>query len=1119
VKRSRRQPTTSTSARRTRGFGVIGLFALALLGGTSVAQAQDGESLVPRTPPQKPEQSTVPSGYSRERIHLKFKEGTGVRLRGGRFQLGSGAELSAVEAVLAQYPEIRATRLFERPEGVLAAEKARIERESGREQADKNLYYRLVLPPDTNAAALIDDLNGLDVVEIAYAEPLPAPPPVTPDFTSRQRYRLAAGVGVDALYANAIPGGTGGNVEIVDVEYSWDQNHEDLSKAAGALIPNGTPTDPFSDTNHGTAVIGELIGDPNSFGVTGIAHGAGLGLVNANNTSGYNLAAAIDVAHANLTNGDAILIEQQVAGNGPCDSTQVGCVAVEWVQAYYDSIVSAVDDGIVVVEPAGNGNQNLDDAFYGNPFPAGRADSGAIIVGAGTAGSPAHAGCTGTNPAHGRMSFSTYGSRVDLQGWGQCVVTTGYGDLQGPPNPLYTNDFGGTSSASPIVTSAAAILSSVAQQRGFSLVPRQIRALLKATGTPQVFGLSGNIGPLPNLRSALESLSADSFSSPQPLSRASVTRTRDSNAAASKQSGEPNHAGNAGGASIWYRWTPTDSGKVTIDTAGSSFDTLLAVYTGSAVGSLSLVASNDDVGGGLLTSRLNFHANAGTTYRIAVDGFNGVKGSINLRLDQSPRAPGARAVADFDNDGFADLAIGAPGENSGSTPNAGAVNILYGSAGGLASAGAQQFTQSQAAGAAEAHDRFGSALAAGDFNADGFADLAVGVPDEDSGTIADVGVVNVLRGSASGLTSTGAAQFTQSQAAGALTAGDRFGAALTAGNFSGTTADELAIGAPDENAGFAVDVGVVNVLRGSASGLTSTGAAQFTQAQSAGTTETSDRFGAALAAANMSGDGFAELAVGAPDEDVSTGADAGSVSVLRGASGGLTGTGAQLFLQSQAAGTAETDDRFGAALTAGNFSGDSFAELAIGAPDEDSGTTAAVGVVNVLRGTAGGLTSTGAAQFTQSQAGGATAANDLFGSALAAANLSGDGFAELAVGAPGENSGLSVDIGVLNVLRGAAGGLTSTGAAQFTQSQAAGTSESDDRFGAALSVGNFNADGFADVAAGAPDEDSGATLDVGVVNILRGASAGLTSTGAAQFTQSQAGGATAAGDQFGGALG
>lgn len=102
-----------------------------------------------------------------------------------------------------------------------------------------------------------------------------------------------------------------------------------------------------------------------------------------------------------------------------------------------------------------------------------------------------------------------------------------------------------------------------------------------------------------------------------------------SNVCATKEPGEPNHAGNPGGASVWYRWTAPRSGIVTIDTMGSTFDTLLAVYIGSAVNNLTLIASDDDSGGNL-TSRVTFTATSGTTYRIAVDGYNGVAGNIRL---------------------------------------------------------------------------------------------------------------------------------------------------------------------------------------------------------------------------------------------------------------------------------------------------------------------------------------------------------------------------------------------------------------------------------------------------------------------------------------------------------
>lgn len=105
--------------------------------------------------------------------------------------------------------------------------------------------------------------------------------------------------------------------------------------------------------------------------------------------------------------------------------------------------------------------------------------------------------------------------------------------------------------------------------------------------------------------------------------------------------------------------------------------------------------------------------------------------------------------ADFDNDGSADLAVGVPVENE----NAGAVNVLYGTGGGLTGAGGQLFTQ--VAGNPEAGDSFGWELAAGDFDSDGFADLAAGAPFEAVGSAEGAGAVSVLYGSAGGLTRTG----------------------------------------------------------------------------------------------------------------------------------------------------------------------------------------------------------------------------------------------------------------------------------------------------------------------------------------------------------------------------
>ena len=104
------------------------------------------------------------------------------------------------------------------------------------------------------------------------------------------------------------------------------------------------------------------------------------------------------------------------------------------------------------------------------------------------------------------------------------------------------------------------------------------------------------------------------------------------NVDATAEPGEPTHANVGGGSSVWWRWAAPQSGTVTLSTFGSDYDTVLAVYTGAEVGQLAEVVSNDD-SGGLLQSGVEFAASAGTTYRIAVDGYAGAEGNVVLTYE------------------------------------------------------------------------------------------------------------------------------------------------------------------------------------------------------------------------------------------------------------------------------------------------------------------------------------------------------------------------------------------------------------------------------------------------------------------------------------------------------
>src|SRR5690606_26520821 len=183
-----------------------------------------------------------------------------------------------------------------------------------------------------------------------------------------------------------------------------------------------------------------------------------------------------------LSAGDVILIEQQISGPNATGEGQQGLVPVEWNKATYDAIKNAVAKGIVVVEAAGNGGEDLDDAVYstGNnghhPFKTAN-DSGAIIVG--SANSPY------TSSPRSRLSSSNYGSTVDLHGWGRDIVTTGYGfyyDDEGK-DLWYTHAFGGTSGASPMVTAAVAVAqSNYIKKSGIPATPAAVKNMLRNTG-------------------------------------------------------------------------------------------------------------------------------------------------------------------------------------------------------------------------------------------------------------------------------------------------------------------------------------------------------------------------------------------------------------------------------------------------------------------------------------------------------------------------------------------------------------------------------------------------------------------------------------------------------------
>ncbi|KAL0490619.1 intracellular serine protease [Acrasis kona] len=348
---------------------------------------------------------------------------------------------------------------------------------------------------------LQNQLLQLPFVTAAYLKSLPEDPSIvkdfahdrdanqTPLFVENQEYLNGPG-GFNVKAIHDLPGGKGENVKVIDVERGWTFDHEDLKESEGKVV-HGTPVS-YDDFHHGTAVTGIISGNENDFGITGIAPKSkilGSCYTEEKEKTFPNVPLSILAAAKAVDPGDIMLIEIQASG------PESKVIAMEYWPDNFHALKVATESGVIVFEAAGNGDADFDSPVYSrgekgfpedwkNPFNRSLADSGAILVGAGSPGNSTQ-----------RLYFSNYGSAVDVQGWGDDVASIGYGDLYHGEGALYernryyTATFSGTSSATPCVSGCIAALQSWVKTGAVSgkklLTPADVRSLLRRTGRAQ----------------------------------------------------------------------------------------------------------------------------------------------------------------------------------------------------------------------------------------------------------------------------------------------------------------------------------------------------------------------------------------------------------------------------------------------------------------------------------------------------------------------------------------------------------------------------------------------------------------------------------------------------------
>ena len=578
----------------------------------------------------------------------------------------------------------------------------------------------------------------------------------------------------------------------------------------------------------------------------------------------------------------------------------------------------------------------------------------------------------------------------------------------------------------------------------------------------------------------------------------------------------------------WYRWTALTTGFMSF---GIGWDDDVWVYRGETEDNLTLVAEQRESFSEYTPEHFrayaDFWAEQGTTYYVRVNARETGDGADVLTWRPGTDYPNPRA--DFDADGCEDLVVGAPGEDVSGVSNAGAVVVRYGCRDTT-----QQWHQGNdgTASTSEAGDQFGRAVAGGDFDRDGYADLAIGVPGEDDGSRRDAGTVIILSGSDNGLTTEGARRLLQTAESGPLSfseAGDRFGWSLASRDLEAVTliADgtpfsvypeangetgviapvppaivpaDLFIGVPGEDHRDKRDAGIVAVFDGTALRSAIRYYNECSHAHECVRARTGGLLGSSVATGGMPVYGWPDRMwiAGQPRASFEGREDAGRV---------VAGAGIEAsdqYPDADATFTPRSGDRAGTSVAMAELRDGFGGYLLVGVPGRDVGGVRDAGmVVSYWRGNLFSV-------YTQATAGipGSPAPGDQFGASLATGFFDTDTKDDFVVGVPGEKVSGRDNAGAMTLIYG-------DGRRTLLHRDSpgvAGDARPDDRFGASVGAIDFDGDTVDEVLGGAPFDNVSGIDNAGTVVLWRRNS---TST---LYSATLTPGGAEAGDQFGAAV-